>query len=309
MIDLLKISEEELEKIWADDPDVLNELIIDSNLDIVQLAEVFVQHPILQYRILEITDPIELYNSIYENMIDNANPADYEHDWEEYKKVKSEYISAFNEIKQYVARNPDYSETTIADTIWNAPVDVENWDDPYGMIKRAKEEMYEEGRNLGLGEFEIDELPDCGIEQIATILEKHPGSLSFVKKVFERSDKSLDISALVNYLVEKIDEPYFDSNYGYEDVEGKKRVLKELGYDYEELKEKDSFEINDIRKGNEATFDQSTLESSFATFVSASKLSGFEKESQILKELPRDAILQDKKSDDKLQNKQEVEGK
>lgn len=58
---------------------------------------------------------------------------------------------------------------------------------------------------------------------------------------------------------------------------------------------------------NEDTFDQNTLESSFDTLVSGSKLSGFEQASQTLKELPRDAILQNEQNDDVQQNKQEEE--
>ena len=84
---------------------------------------------------------------------------------------------------------------------------------------------------------------------IAFILEEHPGSLAFVKKVLEQNAKTLNIEELVDYLVDEIGEPYFDPDYGYEDVEGKKRVLKELGYDYEELKdaerEEDAFYINE----------------------------------------------------------------
>lgn len=111
------------------------------------------------------------------------------------------------------------------------------------------EDLNEEGKKLGLDEYEIAELPNYDITLIASILEEHPGSLSFVEKVLEQNDKTLDISALVDYLVNEIDEPYFDSDYGYEDVEGKKRVLKELNYDYEEIKaaerEEDDFYINE----------------------------------------------------------------
>lgn len=118
---------------------------------------------------------------------------------------------------------------------------------------------YEEGLKLGLDKYEIDDLPNYDITLIASILEKHPGSISYVKKVLEQNGKTLDISALVDYLVDEIDEPYFDSDYGYEDVEEKKRVLKELGYDYEEIKdserEEDDFYINEygeiIRPGDE----------------------------------------------------------
>lgn len=81
----------------------------------------------------------------------------------------------------------------------------------------------------------------------------------------------------------------------------------------EELKnaksEDDSLDINEEDTLNEDTFDQSTLESSFVTLVSDSKLSGFEQASNILKELPRDAILQNKQNDAVLQINQEEEEK
>ena len=104
---------------------------------------------------------------------------------------------------------------------------------------------------------------------IASTLEEHPGSLQFVEKALEQNGKTLDISALVDHLVAEIDEPYFDSDYGYEDVEGKKIVLKELGYDYEEIKdserEEDDFYINEygeiIRPGNEEIDTTSNVES------------------------------------------------
>ena len=95
----------------------------------------------------------------------------------------------------------------------------------------------EEGLELGLNKFDIENLPNMDTDTIALILEKHPGSLTFVKKILEQNGKTLNIKELVEYLVDEIDEPYFDPDEGYEDVEGKKNVLKELGYDYEELKE------------------------------------------------------------------------
>lgn len=258
-MDLLHMSEEELENLWVDDPDILDDLVRDSKLPPDELAEIFVKHPILQSYILKYSDPVELYNAIYDSQIENANPADYDHDNEEYKKIQTEYKNALNAIKQYASRDPYYSETHIADAIFDAPVEVEDWDDPYGSIKKAKNEYYEEGIELGLNKYEIDELPNYDIALIASILEEHQGALSYVKKVLEQNGKTLDVSALVDYLVDEIDEPYFDSDYGYEDVVEKKRVLKELGYDYEEIKdaerEEDDFYINEygeiIRQGNE----------------------------------------------------------
>ena len=68
-------------------------------------------------------------------------------------------------------------------------------------------------------------------------------------------------------------------------------------------------DISEEEVKKEETFDQSALEASFDTLVSSSKLSGFEKASKILKELPRDAILLNNQNDDVLQNEQEEEEK
>ena len=47
---------------------------------------------------------------------------------------------------------------------------------------------YEEGIKLGLDKFEIEDLPNMDTSMIAFILEEHPGSLAFVKKVLELCD-------------------------------------------------------------------------------------------------------------------------
>jgi len=140
MIDLMKMSEEELRELWIDDPNILEELVQESELDYDELAVVFVKHPMLQDTILRYKDPEELYNAVYKGQVENANPADYEHDWDEYKVVHEEYINALNAIKNYVFENPDYSDTQFAENLAYAPVEVTNWDDPYGIIARAERE-------------------------------------------------------------------------------------------------------------------------------------------------------------------------
>ena len=140
MIDLMKMSEEELRELWIDDPNILEELVQESELDYDELAVVFVKHPMLQDTILRYKDPEELYNAVYMGQVENANPADYEHDWDEYKVVHEEYINALNAIKNYVFENPDYSDTQFAENLAYAPVEVTNWDDPYGIIARAERE-------------------------------------------------------------------------------------------------------------------------------------------------------------------------
>ncbi len=68
-------------------------------------------------------------------------------------------------------------------------------------------------------------------------------------------------------------------------------------------------DISEEELNKEDTFDPSTLEASFVTLVSDSKISEFEKASKILQELPRDAILQNNQNNDELQNTQEEEEK
>ncbi len=96
---------------------------------------------------------------------------------------------------------------------------------------------YEEGLKLGLSKEDIEDLPDMDNRMLALIIEEHPGCVSFIESVLEQNGKTLDIEGGVDELVDGIDDPYFDPDHGYEDVDGKKRALKELGYDYDEIKE------------------------------------------------------------------------
>lgn len=109
---------------------------------------------------------------------------------------------------------------------------------------------YGEGLKLGLDKYEIEDLPNMDNRMMALIIEEHPGCVSFIKSVLEQNGKKLDIEGIVDELVSEIDEPYFDPDYGEEDVEPKKNALKELGYDYDEIKEaereEDDFEINEF---------------------------------------------------------------
>ena len=109
---------------------------------------------------------------------------------------------------------------------------------------------YEEGLKLGLSKEDIEDLPDMDNRMLALIIEEHPGCVSFIESVLEQNGKTLDIEGVVDELVDGIDDPYFDPDHGYEDVDGKKRALKELGYDYDEIKEaereEDEFEINEF---------------------------------------------------------------
>ena len=104
MIDLMHISEEELHKLWIDDPNILEELVQESELDYDDLAVVFVKHPMLQDIILRYKDAEELYNTVYKSQVENTNPGDYEHNWDEYQEVHEEYVNALNAIKNYVLK-------------------------------------------------------------------------------------------------------------------------------------------------------------------------------------------------------------
>lgn len=140
MIDLMHISEEELHELWIDDPNILEELVQESELDYDDLAVVFVKHPMLQDIILRYKDAEELYNTVYKSQVENANPGDYEHNWDEYQEVHEEYVNALNAIKDYVSENPEYSDPQFVENLAYAPVEVTNWDDPYGIIARAERE-------------------------------------------------------------------------------------------------------------------------------------------------------------------------
>lgn len=140
MIDLMHISEEELHELWIDDPNILEELVQESELDYDDLAVVFVKHPMLQDIILRYNDAEELYNTVYKSQVENANPGDYEHNWDEYQEVHEEYVNALNAIKDYVSENPEYPDPQFVENLAYAPVEVPNWDDPYGIIRQAEQE-------------------------------------------------------------------------------------------------------------------------------------------------------------------------
>lgn len=102
---------------------------------------------------------------------------------------------------------------------------------------------YEEGLKLGLSEYEIEDLPNMDNRMLALIIEEHQGCVSFIKSILEQNGKTLDIEGIVDELVDGIDNPYFDPDYGYEDVDAKKRAIKELGSDYDEIKQSEREEV------------------------------------------------------------------
>lgn len=48
----------------------------------------------LQDIILRYKDAEELYNTVYKSQVENTNPGDYEHNWDEYQEVHEEYVNA-----------------------------------------------------------------------------------------------------------------------------------------------------------------------------------------------------------------------
>ena len=141
MIDLMNISEEELHELWIDDPNILEELVKESELDYDDLALVFVKHPMLRDTILEYKDPELLYIAVYRGQVEYANPTDYpDYDWDKYLVAHEEFVDALNAIKDYVFESPEYSNTQLAEDLAYAPVEVTNWDDPYGIIRQAEQE-------------------------------------------------------------------------------------------------------------------------------------------------------------------------
>lgn len=224
MNDLINISEEELREMSYDGPHILDDLVIESGLQLDELAEVFVKHPILQDSILRISDPIELYNAIYDNEVENTNPIDYEGDSKGHEKTKSKYIRALNYIKEYVYEHGyEFEGTTIQQVIENAPVEVEDWDDPHQTGWKAKLEVEKRTKKL------LDEIlknpdrmdavfrsnPDSYLLDLYDALKSEllPDSIIFddaemyhnsvIKEALEKLSR--------DYLHEELDDGYLDS--------------------------------------------------------------------------------------------------
>ena len=170
-----------LYELWIDNPNILEELVQESQLDSDELAVVFVKHPMLQDIILRYKDAEELYNTVYKSQVENANPGDYEQNWHEYQAVHEEYVNALNAIKNYVFENPEYSDPQFVENLAYAPVEVQNWDDPYGALKEDKEVSAITDKDLieadeQLDEFyaeypEMDDRPDSQIPEGMSIDE------------------------------------------------------------------------------------------------------------------------------------------
>lgn len=219
MVDLIHISEEELRELWIDNPNILEELVQESELDYDDLAVVFVKHPMLQDTILRYKDPNELYNAVYESQVENANPADYEHDWDEYKIVHEEYVNALNAIKNYVFESPEYSDTQLADALAYAPVEVTNWDAPYWNIQQIENEMVLEelvDKILSNPE-EMDEVfrTTDDLQALYEALENeiYPDNIVF-------DDSEMDHNLIIREALEKLSKNYvIDENLDYVDEE------------------------------------------------------------------------------------------
>lgn len=111
---------------------------------------------------------------------------------------------------------------------------------------------YEEGLKLGLSKFEIEDLINMDNDMIASIIARNPSCVDFIKNVLGQNGKTLDIEGIVKCLVDEIDYAYFDPEYGYKQAEDAKRALKELGYDYDEIKSAEIEEDSEIDEFGES---------------------------------------------------------
>lgn len=116
-----EMSEEELTQIWVDNPEVLKELLSESELSIEELASLYVNHNILKNDILQMCDPEELLKTIREQMreerIQYTHPlfSDESKSLTEkeqiYKKETKKYADAIREIEDYIwMQEYDFSE-------------------------------------------------------------------------------------------------------------------------------------------------------------------------------------------------------
>lgn len=219
MIDLMHISEEELHKLWIDDPNILEELVQESELDYDDLAVVFVKHPMLQDIILRYKDAEELYNTVYRSQVENTNPGDYEHNWDEYQEVHEEYVNALNAIKNYVSKNPEYSDHQFVENLAYAPVEVLNWDDPYGIIRQAEQEKALQGLvdKILSNPEEMDEVFRT-TDDLQGLYEMLENEIYSDNIVFD--DAEMNHNSIIKDALEKLSKNYvLDENLDYLDEE------------------------------------------------------------------------------------------
>lgn len=233
MIDLMHISEEELHKLWIDDPNILEELVQESELDYDDLAVVFVKHPMLQDIILRYKDAEELYNTVYKSQVENTNPGDYEHNWDEYQEVHEEYVNALNAIKNYVSKNPEYSDHQFVENLAYAPVEVLNWDDPYGIIRQAEQEKALQGLvdKILSNPEEMDEVFRT-TDDLQGLYEMLENEIYSDNIVFD--DAEMNHNSIIKDALEKLSKNYvLDENLDYLDEE----VVSITGEDLKEADE------------------------------------------------------------------------
>ena len=219
MIDLMHISEEELHKLWIDDPNILEELVQESELDYDDLAVVFVKHPMLQDIILRYKDAEELYNTVYKSQVENTNPGDYEHNWDEYQEVHEEYVNALNAIKNYVSKNPEYSDHQFVENLAYAPVEVLNLDDPYGIIRQAEQEKALQGLvdKILSNPEEMDEVFRT-TDDLQGLYEMLENEIYSDNIVFD--DAEMNHNSIIKDALEKLSKNYvLDENLDYLDEE------------------------------------------------------------------------------------------
>lgn len=96
-MDIYSMSEEELTKIWRENPELLKKHINQNNYNIYKLAKLFIEHPSLGRVILEsIDDPNKLHSLIKEQLDQLYDERD-----ESWVNEEINYINALDRIEEY----------------------------------------------------------------------------------------------------------------------------------------------------------------------------------------------------------------
>ncbi len=229
MKNLIDMSEKELQEMSYDDSHLLDDLVIESGLELVELAEVFVKHPILQDSILRISDPVQLYNAIYDNQVENTNPIHYEGNSKAREDTKAEYIRALNYIKGYVYEHGyEFEGTNVQQVIENAPVEIEDWDDPYQTGWKEKLEVEKRNKKL-IDEIlknpeEMDEVfrATYDLQELYDALKSEllPDSIIF-------DDDEMYHNSVIKEALEKLSKDYLHEELDYDPYEEQQSITDE----------------------------------------------------------------------------------
>lgn len=173
-----EMSEEELNQIWVDNPEVLKELLSESELSIEELASLYVNHNILKNDILQMCDPEELLKTIREQMreerIQYTHPlfSDESKSLTEkekiYKRETKKYADAISEIEDYIwMQEYDFSEPLEYDESYDVERKAELYQRKAEIEKRIAEldmldderlALSDEGYELSMLSIELEEI-------------------------------------------------------------------------------------------------------------------------------------------------------